>query len=93
MWLYWYKDSDIGKDIQEVIKQLGIKSTYGYFDKQYPCGVYCLISKELFGMTEGNECLYLLVTTISQMYKAHLLLSLGLSETEIKAIIGDTHVD
>ncbi len=93
MWLYWYKDSEIGKNIQEVIKQLDIKSTYGYFDKQYPCGVYSMQSKHLYGMDGSRESNYLLVTTRSQMYKAHLLSSLDLSETEIKAIIGDTYVD
>ena len=93
MWLYWYKDSDIGKNIQEVIKQLDITQTYGYFDKRCPCGVYSLISKELYGMDKGRESEYLLVTTISQIYKADLLFSLGLSEEEIRVIIGDTHVD
>lgn len=93
MWLYWYKDSDIGQNIREVIKRLDITATYQYFSSDYPCGALQLPSKHLYGMSPNKESIYPLVITRDQIYKALFLVSLGLSEEEIKSIIGDTHVD
>ena len=93
MWLYWYKDSDIGRNIQEVIKRLDITTTYQYFSSDYPCGVLQLPSRHLYGMTPNKESIYCLVSTIDSIYQANLLTSLGFSEEEIKSIIGDSHVD
>lgn len=93
MWLYWYKDSDIGKNIQEVIKHLDIESTYGYYSSDYPCGVYNIKAKHMYGMTPNKESVYFLITTRDQIYQACLLQSIGFNEKEIKLIIGDTHVD
>lgn len=93
MGLYWYKDSDIGQNIQEIIEQLNIKCTYGYFSDKYPCG-YCVPEmNHLYGMTKNKEFIYLLVSTRSQLNQALFLGSLGLTDPEIRTIMENTHVD
>lgn len=93
MGLYWYKDSDIGQNIQEIIKQLNIKSTYGYFSEEYPCGCYIQEMNHLYGMTKNKESVYLLVSTRSQLNQALFLGSLGFTDPEIRTIMESTHVD
>ena len=93
MSLYWYKDSDIGQNIQEIIKQLNIKETRGYFEDEYPCGCYFRDRNIMYGMTPNKESVYKLVNTRSQFHQALFLGSLGLTDKEIQTIMESTHVD
>lgn len=93
MWVYWYKKSDIGQNIQEVITRLNIRRTYGYLEDKFLGGVLHCPTKEMYGMNPNEEHDYFLITTRHQIYQANLLISMGLNEEEIKSIIGDNHVD
>ena len=93
MGLYWYKDSDIGQNIQEIIKQLNIKSTSRYLSGEYPCGCYLRHENNIYGMTYHKESGYMLVNTRSQFHHALFLGSLGLTDPEIRTIMESTHVD